>query len=193
MLVQIEELYNYKQMTKTVSSKDKAGQPVVDAEGNIVTEEQAITISEDYQKLIAEVMAGNSGSGKVTNEGEDYMVSYASIPLKGESDTWSVITLYREKSAMAPVYRMIAVAAALALFMIAAAILVTALLARRLTKPIVSITELIQSALNARRSPQLLWQSQRSSLGLPISFLSFYLNSWKVRRFHSCCLHLPAP
>ena len=144
--VQIEELYNYKQMTKTVSSKDQAGQPVVDAEGNIVTEEQAITISEDYQKLIAEVMAGNSGSGKVTNEGEDYMVSYASIPLKGESDTWSVITLYREKSAMAPVYRMIAVAAALALFMIAAAILVTALLARRLTKPIVSITELIQNA-----------------------------------------------
>ncbi|MCI9175575.1 MAG: methyl-accepting chemotaxis protein [Lachnospiraceae bacterium] len=144
--VQIEELYNYKQMTKTVSSKDQAGQPVMDAEGNIVTEEQAITISEDYQKLIAEVMAGNSGSGKVTNEGEDYMVSYASIPLKGESDTWSVITLYREKSAMAPVYRMIAVAAALALFMIAAAILVTELLARRLTKPIVSITELIQNA-----------------------------------------------
>lgn len=144
--VQIEELYNYKQMTKTVSRKDQAGQPVVDEEGNIVTEEQAITISEDYQKLIAEVMAGNSGSGKVTNEGEDYMVSYASIPLKGESDPWSVITLYREKSAMAPVYRMIAVAAALALFMIAAAILVTALLARRLTKPIVSITELIQNA-----------------------------------------------
>ena len=144
--VQIEELYNYKQMTKTVSRKDQAGQPVVDEDGTIVTEEQAITISEDYQKLIAEVMAGNSGSGKVTNEGEDYMVSYASIPLKGESDPWSVITLYREKSAMAPVYRMIAVAAALALFMIAAAILVTALLARRLTKPIVSITELIQNA-----------------------------------------------
>lgn len=54
---QIEELYNYKQMTRTVSSKDKAGQPVVDEQGNIVTEEQPITISEDYQKIIAEVMA----------------------------------------------------------------------------------------------------------------------------------------
>ncbi len=143
---QIEELYNYKQMTRTVSSKDKAGQPVVDEQGNIVTEEQAITISEDYQKIIAEVMAGTTGSGKITNQGEDYIVSYASIPLKGESDTWSVITLYKEKSVMAPVYRMIAVAAAVALFIIAAAILVTALLARRLTNPIVSITELIQNA-----------------------------------------------
>lgn len=143
---QIEELYNYKQMTRTVSSKDKAGQPVVDEQGNIVTEEQAITISEDYQKIIAEVMAGTTGSGKITNQGEDYIVSYASIPLKGESDTWSVITLYKEKSVMAPVYRMIAVAAAVALFIIAAAILMTALLARRLTNPIVSITELIQNA-----------------------------------------------
>lgn len=143
---QIEELYNYKQMTRTVSSKDKAGQPVVDEQGNIVTEEQAITISEDYQKIIAEVMAGTTGSGKITNQGEDYIVSYASIPLKGESDTWSVITLYKEKSVMAPVYRMIAVAAAVALFIIAAAILVTALLARRLTNPIVSITELIRNA-----------------------------------------------
>lgn len=143
---QIEELYNYKQMTKTVSCKDKAGQPEVDGEGNIVTEEQTITVSRDYQEIIAEVMSGNTGSGRITNEGEHYIVSYASIPLKGESDTWSVITLHREKSAMAPVHRMIAVAAAVALFMIAAAILVTALLARRLTRPIVSITELIQNA-----------------------------------------------
>ena len=35
--IQIEELYNYEQMTKTVSSKDAAGQPLVDADGNIVT------------------------------------------------------------------------------------------------------------------------------------------------------------
>lgn len=143
---QIEELYNYKQMTKTVSTKNEAGQSVVDAEGNIVTEEQPVTISEDYQKIIAEVMAGETGSAKIANEGEDYFVSYASIPLKGESDTWSVITLYSEKAAMAPVYRMIAIAAAVALFIIAAAIFVTALLAHRLTSPIVSITALIQNA-----------------------------------------------
>ena len=47
---------------------------------------------------------------------------------------------------MAPVYQMIAVAAAIAIVMIAAAILVAAVLARRLTRPIVSITELIGNA-----------------------------------------------
>lgn len=144
--VQIEELYNYKLLTKTVSSKDEAGQPLVDADGNIVTEEQEITISEDYQKIIADVMAGKSGSGKMKNDGESYFVSYASIPLKGESDSWSVITLHKEASAMAAVYRIMVIAVVLALLIIAAAIWVIAILARKLTGPIVSITELIGNA-----------------------------------------------
>ncbi len=143
---QIEELYNYKLLTKTVSSKDANGQPLTDAYGNILTEEQEISVSEDYQNIISEVMAGNTGSCKMKNGGESYFVSYASIPLKGASDSWSVITLHREKTAMAPVYRIIAAAAAAALLVIAAAILVIALLARRLTRPIVSITELISNA-----------------------------------------------
>lgn len=143
---QVKELYNYKQMTKTVSSKDASGQPLVDADGNIVTEEQELAISEDFEQVILDVMAGNTGSGKIRHEGETYIVSYASVPLKGASDSWSVITLHREDAAMAPVYRMVAVAAAVVLFAIAAAVLVIALLARRLTGPIVSITELIRNA-----------------------------------------------
>ena len=83
---QIQELYNYNLLTKTVSKKDNNGKPLLDADGAIITEEQDITISEDYQKIIADVMAGNSGSQKMKNDKETYFVSYASIPLKGESD-----------------------------------------------------------------------------------------------------------
>ncbi len=143
---QIEELYNYKQMTRTVSSKNAAGQIFLDTEGNIVTEEQNIIISEDYQKIISDVMSGYSGRGKIKNEGETYIVSYAPITLKGASDSWSVITLYREKEAMTPVYQMIAVAVLVAMAMIVIAIFVAVVLARRLTYPIVSITELIGNA-----------------------------------------------
>lgn len=143
---QIEELYNYKRMTKTVSSKDAGGQVLLDAAGNIVTEEQNIAVSEDYQEIISEVMRGNAGSDKIKNEGETYIVSYTPILLKGESDSWSVLTLYSEAAAMAPVHQMIAIAAVIAIVMIAAAILVAAVLARRLTHPIVAITELIGNA-----------------------------------------------
>lgn len=143
---QIEELYNYKLLTKTVSQKDGAGQPLTDEQGNILTQEQEIMVSEDYQEIISDVMAGNSGSRKMRNEGETYFVSYASIPLKGESDSWSVITLHRESKAMAPVYRVIAIAIVVDLLVILVAVVVIALLARRLTQPIILITELIGEA-----------------------------------------------
>lgn len=144
--IQIEELYNYNLLTKTVSKKDDNGQPLLDADGAIITEEQNITISEDYQKIIADVMAGNSGSRKMKNDGESYFVSYASIPLKGESDSWSVITLHKESSAMAVVYRIILIAIFIAVLIIAVAAFVITLLARKLTKPVVTITELIKNA-----------------------------------------------
>lgn len=143
---QIEELYNYKLLTKTVSQKDGAGQPLTDAQGNILTQEQSISVSEDYQEIIADVMAGNSGSGKIKNEGETFFVSYASIPLQGESDPWSVITLHEESKAMAPVHRVMAIAAAVDLLVIFVAVFVIALLARKLTQPIIMITELIGEA-----------------------------------------------
>ncbi|MCM1088367.1 MAG: methyl-accepting chemotaxis protein [Muribaculaceae bacterium] len=143
---QIEELYNYKLMTKTVSKKDTNGIPLTDADGNILTEEQAITVSKDYQDIIADVMTGNSGSCKMKNDGESYVVSYASIPLKGESDSWSVITLHKESEALAPVYRVILVAVLVDLLIILIAVVVIALLARKLTQPIVAITELIGNA-----------------------------------------------
>lgn len=143
---QIEELYNYSLLTKTVSRKDKNGQPLTDADGNIVTEEQSITISDDFQKIISNVMAGNSGSKKIKNDGESYFVSYASVPLKGESDSWSVITLHKESTAMAVVYRIFIIGVLIAGAIIAVAVLVIALLARRLTEPVVSITELIKNA-----------------------------------------------
>lgn len=144
--IQIEELYNYKQLTKTVAVKDEAGKPLVDDAGGIVTEEERIEISDDYQEIIADVMAGNSGSRRIKNDGISWFVSYASVPLNGASDSWSVITLRKERAAMAVVYRMFAISAMLSLVMIAAAILVITLLARRLTGPIVSITDLIRNA-----------------------------------------------
>lgn len=143
---QIEELYNYSLLTRTVSKKDDNGQPLLNADGAIITEEQSITISEDYQEIIADVMAGNSGSRKMKNDGETYFVSYASIPLKGESDSWSVITLHKESSAMAVVHRIIFMAVVIAVLIIAVAAFVIAVLARKLTNPVVTITELIKDA-----------------------------------------------
>ena len=167
---QIEELYNYKQLTKTVSKKDAKGQPMLDENGGIVTQEESITISEDYQKIISDVMAGNSGNHKIKNEGESYFVSYASIPLKGKSDSWSIVTLHKESLAMAVVYRVLAIASVVALVIIGLDVCVIALLARMLTKPIIAITDLIKNASDGDFTIQATEDSQNEIGTLSKSF-----------------------
>lgn len=144
--LQIEELYNYKTRTKTESKKDGNGEPVTDADGNILTEEKPFELSQDYQNVISEVMNGASGCRKIKNEGRSYYISYASVPLKGESGSWSVLTVQKASSAMAMVYRIIFITVAAAVCAIAAAVFVITLLARRLTRPIASITSVIGNA-----------------------------------------------
>ncbi len=63
--VQIEEQYNYSTLTKTVSRKDEAGNPMTDKDGNIITEEQEFTLSKDVQQVMTQVMSGNSGKHDV--------------------------------------------------------------------------------------------------------------------------------
>lgn len=143
---QIEEQYNYQEMVKTVPVKDGAGNAKRDAEGNIVTEQLPLEIPEDFKQIIDKVMEGEEGSGKVSYEGKPYYVSYTAIPLKGESDFWSLITLHKKSSAMATVNNMLKAAAFILLAGMGIALLLVILIARKLTRPLISITGLIKEA-----------------------------------------------
>lgn len=145
-IAQIEELYNYRDLTKTVSVKDNAGNPVKDADGNVVTEEYPLEVSDNFKQVIAQVMAGNSGSTKVSYDGATYYASYTSIPLKGESDSWSLITLHKKSAAMSMVNSLLVITIIISLVVIAVAIFIVIYLARKLTTPVVSMTELMKEA-----------------------------------------------
>ena len=145
-ITQIEELYNYKDLTKTVSVKDSAGNSVTDADGNIVTEESSLEVSDGFKQVIADVMAGNSGSTKISYDGTTYYASYTTIPLSGESDPWSLITLHKKSAAMAMVNNLLIITILISLVVIAVAIFIVIYLARKLTTPVVSMTELMKEA-----------------------------------------------
>lgn len=144
--VQIEEQYNYKEKTRTVSVKDAAGNPTLAADGSIVTEQLAFDISGDMEQVIGDVMAGSSGSRKISYDGEAYYASYETILLQGKSDSWSLVTLQKKSAAMAMVYRMAAAAAAISLAAAAAVAFIVLHLARRLTLPVISISGLMKDA-----------------------------------------------
>ena len=97
----IEELTNYKTLIHTVPVTDENGNTVFDPEnGNVVTTEEAFTISEEYKTVIADVMNGNSGLELVGEGNATYYMSYEPIAMPGYSDSWSVITLQDSDIAM---------------------------------------------------------------------------------------------
>lgn len=144
--VQIEEQYNYKTLIKTVSDKNTDGTVKKDADGNIITKEEPFELSEEYSALISGVMAGNSGSAKIKNVDGEYYVSYTPIDVKGESDSWSILTVKKSSDAMALVNNFIVIAVGISIVAILVAVIIITMLARKLTTPIVKLTQLIGDA-----------------------------------------------
>lgn len=144
--VQIEEQYNYKTLIKTVSDKNTDGTVKKDADGNIITKEEPFELSEEYSALISGVMAGNSGSAKIKNVDGEYYVSYTPIEVKGESDSWSILTVKKSSDAMALVNNFIVIAVGISIAAILVAVIIITMLARKLTTPIVKLTQLIGDA-----------------------------------------------
>ena len=145
-LTQLEEQYNYKELTSTVAVKDASGNPAVDEEGNIKTEQHTFEISDDLKQVIAHVMAGDSGSTKISYDKQTYYAGYAAIPLQGNSDSWSLITLQKKSAAMAMAVRMLLAAAAVTIIAVAAVVFFVLHLARKLTTPVVAISGLMKDA-----------------------------------------------
>ncbi|MDE7425324.1 MAG: methyl-accepting chemotaxis protein [Lachnospiraceae bacterium] len=135
-----EELYNYVNYTKTVSVKDEKGETIYDEEGNILTEEQPIEISNSYQKVIEEVMAGNTGSVKLKNAGKTLYVSYKPIRLLGNSNSWSVISVQEESYAMALRNKILMVAVIMSVILLVIGIFIMNMVARKIVDPLKKIT-----------------------------------------------------
>lgn len=145
-LTKVEEQYNYKELSCTVAVKDAAGNPALDKEGNIITEQKPIEISNDMKQVIAQVMAGDSASVKISYDGQTYYASFAAIELQGNSDSWSLITLQKQRTAMEVAVRMLLAAAAVSIAAVLAVVLFVMHLAHKLTNPVVSISQLLKDA-----------------------------------------------
>lgn len=131
-----EELYNYKSLTKTVTKQDARGNTLYDAAGNILTEEQPISISDEYKSVISSVMSGKTGSAEITDNGIDYYVSYAPVKLDGYSDSWSVVTLQDKKQALSLLDRVNQNGINVTIIFILLAQVLIALITRTIIRPI---------------------------------------------------------
>jgi len=152
--VYYEELYNYRDMTRTVTKKDAAGAVLYDSDGNIVTEELPIEVSPEYAACIQAVLAGQSGNGQISDGGKRYYISYAPIPMDGASDSWAVVTLREKGVALGDMTRIVLWGILIAVLAVVLAILLIFRLTKSITRPIQSslkrLTELSQGDLTSQ-------------------------------------------
>lgn len=131
-----EELYNYKNHTRTISKKDGNGETLYDAEGNILTEDKPIELTEEYAAMITSVMTGNSGSAEISDQGINYYASYAPVELDGSSDSWSVITLQDKAKAMSLMNQVNRTGILITIAAVIISLLLIAFIAHSITQPI---------------------------------------------------------
>lgn len=130
----IQQLYNYKNETKTVGVQ----------EGN--PKEEAIEVSDGLKEIVTQLIAGNDGSIKYKENGENYYASYTNIKLAGNSFNWSVITVQKESSAKAIINKVMHISLIAGLIILIIATIIIIHVSRRISKPISDISSLLYIA-----------------------------------------------
>jgi len=95
-----EQLYNYVNMTKTVTLNDSSGRPMTDSSGSPVTQELHFEISGEYKAAIEDMMKGRAGSSKFKENGKLIYLSYRHVEMDGASDPWYVLSVMDGSIAM---------------------------------------------------------------------------------------------
>ena len=140
----IEELYNYKTMTHTVSDKNADGSVKKDAAGQVITREERFEEDAAFTSAINALLSGKSGMAQAVVDGEDSFIAYTPVALKGKSDSWGVVTVQHVSDAFKLRNRILLsteIIGAIALFV---AILVIIFIVRTITKPIRGMVPAIQ-------------------------------------------------
>ncbi|WP_224038171.1 methyl-accepting chemotaxis protein [Clostridium gelidum] len=132
----IAESYNYKNLTKTTIIDNSTGK----------TKEEPIEIADGYKAIVSQVMSENNGSTKFKDNGENYYASYTPIKLDGKSSNWSVVTVQKESSAKAIINKVIQGTMIAGLIILIIAAIVILVISKKISKPIVEISELLMTA-----------------------------------------------
>lgn len=144
----ITQLYNYKTLTKTVESKDSAGNIIFGDDELPKTEEQPIELADGYIEITEQAIAGNSGSLRFEDEGIGYCASYAPIHLPGESEEWSIITVQNEGNAKSIITQIVKTSLLACLCVLVVSILFIFIFSRKISRPIIKISRLLTGASN---------------------------------------------
>jgi methyl-accepting chemotaxis protein len=174
---QVSELYNYKTAQKTLLVKDSSGNVVKDDKGNQKTEVVDIEIPSKLKEITQKALNGEAGVAEYIDENGDSVISaYNSIKLPGKSSNWAVITVQKKADAMAFVTKLQTRNIFVAIGLVLVVMLITYFVANGITKPIVSVVQLMEQASKGDLTVSSSYKSKNEIGRLTTSFSNMMLN-----------------
>ena len=143
----IEELYNYKSLTHTVSVKDSNGN-VVREGNNIVTKEEPFEADSRLTEAIESLLSGKNGTALASMDGTEAFLAWSPVKLKGDSASWGVITVQGAKSAFSMMRKIVSIMLIIATIVLVVSIVIVIILARKITKPITEVLDTVRTNTN---------------------------------------------
>ncbi len=144
---QVQEIYNYKTLKKTVKLLDSNGKVIKDSNGAPKTEVKDIQVPEKLKDITSKALNGESGITQYKDlDGNDIISAYESIKLPGDSQNWAVITVEKEKDAYAMVNSIKNTNMILAIIMLILVIILIYILSSKFIKPLIDLAKLTEKA-----------------------------------------------
>ncbi len=142
---QVQEIYNYKTLHKTVKIKDSLGNLIRDNNGIPKTKEEDINVPEKLKESSYKALEGKAGIVTYKDlDGKDIISAYETIKLPGDSQNWAVVTV--QKDAFAGVrsiqYKLVIFGIVLLIVVIVGSYIFSS----ELAKPLVRLSRLTQKA-----------------------------------------------
>ncbi|WP_343767788.1 methyl-accepting chemotaxis protein [Clostridium malenominatum] len=144
---QVQEIYNYKNLTKTVRQRDASGKVIKDEKGAPKTETGEIKVPDRLKEVTLEALAGKSGVVEYKDLNGDVIISaYQTIKLPGESDNWAVITVEKKSHALALVNYIQKASYVIGAVILLIVIVITYLFSSNFVKPLVGLVHVTEKA-----------------------------------------------
>ncbi|WP_278320936.1 methyl-accepting chemotaxis protein [Clostridium tetanomorphum] len=144
---QVQEIYNYKSLQKTIKLKDGSGKVIKDANGSPKTKIEEVKVPEKLKEITLEALSGKSDIIQYKDlEGNEIISAYQTIKLPGNSQNWAVITVEKTQDAFAMVKSIQNKTIIVGLIILLAVIVITYILSNTFTKPLIGLVSLTTKA-----------------------------------------------
>jgi methyl-accepting chemotaxis protein len=167
-----EELYNYVNLTKTVTVRDEAGKPIQSVQGNI-TEEKPLVISNAYKAAISDMMKGNANSSKFREEGRIIYLSYCPVPMSGSSENWYVLSVKEGSVAMQTRNTVILAILISSCLIIIVALILVFFVARNISSPVKNVHLVLEKIKEGDLTTKVNIKSSRDEIGEMVQLLNY--------------------